>query len=211
MCPEVVSEVQREYPDPEEEEREDEGEEDEVEEEEEDEDKQDYEDDEGSVGSDEDEECENPWKKLKLEVVDALDPLLQKQAEPYLEKGASQDIAAAKAMNDLLPAYRKKLRSLYFKWYRCLKQDPIHRQVIKTLRKFMDEDDMDYEEVSEAAVNKRKFLLNNLLKEAKVPKEPKPEAEEEEGEEEEEEEEEEEGEEEEDDDSMLLIRSHYRS
>ena len=35
---------------------------------------------------------------------------------------------------------------------------------------------MDYEEASEAAVNKRKFLLNNLLKEAKVPKEPKPEA-----------------------------------
>ena len=113
MRPEVVSEVQPEYPDPEEAEREDEGEEDKVEEEEEEEDKQDYDDDEGSVGSDEDEKCENPWKKLKLEVVDALDPLLQKQAEPYLEKGASQDIATAKAMNDLLPAYRKQLRSLY--------------------------------------------------------------------------------------------------
>ena len=113
--------------------------------------------------------------------MDALDPLLQKQVEPHLEKGASQDIAAAKAMNNLLPAYRKKLRSVYLhylKWYRCLKQDPIHRQVIKTLRKFMDEDDMDYEEASQAAVNKRKFLLNNLLKEAKVPKEPKPQAEE---------------------------------
>ena len=159
MRPEVVSEVQPEYPDPEEEEQEDEDEEDEVEEEEEEEeeeeDKQDYDDDDGSVGSDEDEECENPWKKLKLEVVDALDPLLKKQVEPYLEKGASQDIAAAKAMNNLLPADRKKLRSVYLhlKWYRCLKQDPIHRQVIKTLRKFMDEEDMDYEEASEAAVN----------------------------------------------------------
>ena len=183
MRPEVVSQVQPEYPDPEEEEQEDEDEEDEVKEEEEEEDKQDYDDDDGSVGSDEDEECENPWKKLKPEVVDALDPLLQKQSEPYLEKGVSQDIAAAKAMNDLLPAYRKKLRSVYLhylKLYRCLKQDPIHRQVIKTLRKFMDEDDMDYEGASEAAVNKRKFLLNNLLKEAKVPKEPKPEEEEEE-------------------------------
>ena len=110
--------------------------------------------------------------------MDALDPLLQEQVEPYLEKGASQDIAAAKAMNDLLPAHRNKLRSVYLhylKWYRCLKQDPIHRQVIKTLSKFMDEDDMDYEEASEAAVNKRKFLFNSLFKEAKVPKEPKPE------------------------------------
>ena len=99
--------------------------------------------------------------------MDALDPLLQKQVEPYLEKGASQDIAAAKAMNDLLPAYRKKLQSLYLhylKWYRCLKQDPIHQQVIKTLHKFMDEDDMDYEEASEAAVNKRKFLLSYFEK-----------------------------------------------
>ena len=56
--PEVVS-------DPEEEVQEDEDEEDEVEEEEEEEDKRDYDDDEGSVGSDEDEECENPWKKLR--------------------------------------------------------------------------------------------------------------------------------------------------
>ena len=61
------------------------------------------------MGRDEDEECENPWKRLKLEVVDALDPLLQKQVKPYLENGASQDIAASKAMNDLLPVYRKKL------------------------------------------------------------------------------------------------------
>ena len=130
--------------------------------------------------------------------MDALDPLLQEQVEPYLEKGASQDIAAAKAMSDLLPAYRKKLRGVYLhylKWYRCLKQDPIHRQVIKTLRKFMDEDDMDYEEASEAAVNKQKFLLNSLFKEAKVPKEPKPETS---AAEEDEEEEEAEGEEEED-------------
>ena len=114
MRPEVVSEVQPEYRDPEEEEQEDEEEDDEVEEEEEDEDKQNYDDDDESVGSDENDECENPWKKLKLEVVDALHPLLQEHVEPYLQKGASQDIAAAKAMNDLLPAYRKKVTKRVF-------------------------------------------------------------------------------------------------
>ena len=141
MRPEVVSEVQPEYPVPEKEDQEHEDEEDEVEEEEQEQNKQDDGDDDGSVGSDEDEECENPWKKLKLEVVYALDPLLQKQLELYLEKGASQDIVAAKAMNDLLPAYRKKLGLVYL--HLILKQDPIHWQVIKTLRKFMEEDDMD--------------------------------------------------------------------
>ena len=127
------------------------------------------------MGSDEDEECENPWEKLKEEALDALEPVYQKQVEPYLEEGVSEEVAEAQAVNDLLPAYRKELRSLYLhylKWYRCLKQDPIHQQVVKTLRKFMDEDEMNYEEAVEAAVNERKFLLNSLLKEVKVPKEP---------------------------------------
>ena len=110
------------------------------------------------MGSDEDEECENPWKKLKDEALDALEPVYQKQVEPYLEDGVSQEVAEAQAVNDLLPAYRKELRSLYLhylKWYRCLKQDPIYQQVVKTLRKFMDEDNMNYEEAVKAAVNKR--------------------------------------------------------
>ena len=191
--PEVLSDVQPEYPDPEDQELEDEDEADEVDEEEdedkktlddddgsvgsneEDEEKKDLDDDDGSVGSDEDEEYENPWKKLKERALDALEPVYQKQVEPHLEEGVSQEWAAARAVNDLLPAYRKELRSLYLhylKWYRCLKQDRIHQQVVKTLRKFMDGDYMNYEEAVEAAVNKRKFLLNSLLKKVKVPEEP---------------------------------------
>ena len=170
-----MSDGQPEYPDPEDQELEDEDEADEVDEEEEDEDKKDFDEDDGSVGSDEDEECENPWKKLKEEVLDALEPIYQKQVEPYLEESVSQELAEAQGASDLLPAYRKELRSLYLhylKWYHCLKQDPIHHQVVKTLRKFMDEDDMNYEEAVEAAVNKQKFLLNSLLKEVKVHEEP---------------------------------------
>ena len=34
---------------------------------------------------------------------------------------------------------------------------------MKTLRRFMDEEFMDYEEAVEAAVDKRKFLLNRLF------------------------------------------------
>ena len=99
-------------------------------------------------GSDEEEKCENPWEKVKEEMMDALEPVFQKQMEPYLEKDVSQDVAEAQAVNDLLPAYRKKIKKLVFalKWYRCLKQDPIHRQVVKTLRKFMDKADMVYKE-----------------------------------------------------------------
>ena len=40
----------------------------------------------------------------------------------------------------------------------------IHRKVMKTLRRFIEEDDMDFDETAESAVAKRKFLLNRLMK-----------------------------------------------
>ena len=90
----------------------------------------------------------------------------------------------------LLPVFREKLRRLYLhylKWFRRLKRDPVHEEVMKTLRRFMDEEeDMDYEEATDAAVDRRKFLLNRIFHPRPVPKN-----EEEEGEEEEEEEEDE--------------------
>ena len=35
--------------------------------------------------------------------------------------------------------------------------------IMETLRRFMEEDEMDYTEVAEAAINKRKYLLNRLF------------------------------------------------
>ena len=35
---------------------------------------------------------------------------------------------------------------------------------MKTLRRFIEEDDMDFHEAAELAVAKRKFLLNRLIK-----------------------------------------------
>ena len=41
---------------------------------------------------------------------------------------------------------------------------------MKTLRDFMEEDDMDYMEDAEAAINKRKYLLNRLFEQDDLPK-----------------------------------------
>ena len=38
------------------------------------------------------------------------------------------------------------------------------QEVMKTLQRFIDEDDMDFDEASESAVEKRKFLLNRVMK-----------------------------------------------
>ena len=40
---------------------------------------------------------------------------------------------------------------------------------MKTLRRFIEEDDMDFDEAAESAVEKRKFLLNRVIKKKLLP------------------------------------------
>ena len=43
-------------------------------------------------------------------------------------------------------------------WFSRLKRDPGHEAVMKTLRRFMnEEEDLDYEEAADAATDRRKF------------------------------------------------------
>ena len=49
--------------------------------------------------------------------------------------------------------------------------DAIHRIVRKTLRRFIEEDDMDFDEAAESAVAKRKFLINRVMKKKPLPDE----------------------------------------
>ena len=78
--------------------------------------------------------------------------------------GVSEAVAEA---NALLSVFRGKLRRLYLhylKWFRRLKRDPVHEEVMKTLRRVMDEEEgMDYEEAADTAVDWRKFLLNRMF------------------------------------------------
>ncbi|KAL9956862.1 hypothetical protein ACROYT_G038410 [Oculina patagonica] len=119
---------------------------DEQEEDDEDVKEDDGDDDESSIESDE-ENDERPWKKLRLEVIDDLSSNYDEQVERYQEEGSSKN------------------------WIRHLKSDHIHKEVMATLRRYMDDDDMDFEEAAEAAVNKRKFLLNRVFEPIEVPDE----------------------------------------
>ena len=116
----------------------------------------------------------DPWEDLRAKVKESLSSRFGKQVEWLVEKGASEAVAQAKAFNALLPVFRAKLRRLYLhylKWLRRLKRDPVHEAVMKTLRRFMDEEeDMDYEKAADAAVDRRKFLLNRIFHPRPVPK-----------------------------------------
>ena len=150
----------------------DEEEDDDGEEEEEEDKEMDMEDE--SISSDGDSEA-NPWEKLIEEVVNDLNSHWEEQITIHMYQGASRERAEAETFNALLPAFRKRLRYVYLdhlKWFHSLKMDSIHRNVMKTIRKFMKEEDMDFEEAAEAAINKRKYLLNKIFKQKKVREEP---------------------------------------
>ena len=108
----------------------------------------------------------DPWDKLREEAVNDLNTAWEEQVEQYITQGLQKDDAELQASSLLLPAYRKRLRIVYLqylKWYHALKTDPVHKKVMTTLRWFMDDDGMDFAEAAEAAINKRKYLLNRLV------------------------------------------------
>ena len=63
------------------------------------------------------------------------------------------NILLSNYFNDLFPSFRKRLRYVYLdhlKRLHDLKKDPIHRKAMKTKRKFMEEEDFDFKEATEA-------------------------------------------------------------
>ena len=78
--------------------------------------------------------------------------------------------AESAAFNILLPERRRRLRRTYISSFQNgLKLDAIHHKVMKTLRHFIEEDDMDFDEAAESAAAKRKFLLSRLMQKKLLP------------------------------------------
>ena len=81
-------------------------------------------------------------------------------------------MAAVKAYNSLLPLYREDLKDVLLeelKWIGALKKDPIYREVVATRDELMEEKGYDWLESTQLAIHERRFLLNRLLKEQRVP------------------------------------------
>ena len=123
-------------------------------------------------GEADDDDEPDPWSPLRQNVGEYLKKTYLKEVQQFLDRGKSQHYAKNAAFNALLPVSRRRLRRNYLerlKWTHHIKHDAIHRKVMKTLRRFIEEDDMDFDEVAESAVAKRKFLLNRLMKKKLLP------------------------------------------
>ena len=127
--------------------------------------------------SEEEEEADDdnepdPWHPLRQKVGEDIKETYLREVQQFLDRGKSQHYAENAAFNALLPVSRRRLRRTYLdrlKWTHHIKHNAIHRKVMKTLRRFTEEDDMDFDEAAESAVAKRKFLLNRLMKKKLLP------------------------------------------
>ena len=109
---------------------------------------------------------------LRQEMEESLSSTYDKKVNKFFKEGISETIAEAKAFNALLPVYRRKLRGMYLHylhWFEHLKHDPVHKDVMKTRHRFMEEDSMDVKEDTHSGVERRKFLLNRMFQPRPIP------------------------------------------
>ena len=88
----------------------------------------------------------DPREILRQDVEESLSLTYDKNVNTFLEERISEAIVEAIAFNALLPVYRRKLRGLYLNYLHCferLMHDPVHKDVMKTRRRFMEEVSMD--------------------------------------------------------------------
>ena len=64
----------------------------------------------------------------------------------------------------ILDLYKEKL-----KFYKVLKRSPVHQAVLKTIDRVQKEDDMDYFEALDYAIDRRKFLIFHVVGEETTP------------------------------------------
>ena len=124
--------------------------------------------------TDDDEPDYDPWDPLHKQVGEDLKESYMEEFKRFLDKGKTQDYAEKAAFNALLPLSKRRLRRTYLqrlKWTHRIKRDALHRKVMKTLQRFIDEEEMDFDEAAELAVAKRKFLLNRVMRKQLLPDE----------------------------------------
>ena len=94
----------------------------------------------------EEDEQKNPWLGIREDVEERHKKKLEALITEFQKSGDSEEVAAVKAYNSLLPLYREDLKDVLLeelKWIRALKKDPIYREVVATRDELMEEKGYD--------------------------------------------------------------------
>ena len=109
----------------------------------------------------------NPWKLILNKCFQKMDPIRDASIDKTMQENEITHEEATKHVYDaLMPTYTKELMTAYKKVLRllkCLQRDSTHRKIWKSIKRLKEEEDYDEDESIDAAVNKRKFLLQRML------------------------------------------------
>ena len=109
------------------------------------------------------EEEADSWTPMVEEAMQKHKTAFQEMKMNLTHSGLDEQIAGETAYSTILSELQKELRSIYLQrlqWIQQLNKDPVHKKIMQTEDAFVNEP----EEAMEAAVNKRKFLINRHLK-----------------------------------------------
>ena len=102
----------------------------------------------GTESSSEEEETENlePWSCILDETENRHETQLNALINQYQENGDSENVARSKAVNALVPVYRKELRKVLLEnlqWMRAMKKDPTFKKVMETQKELKRQSALD--------------------------------------------------------------------
>ena len=114
----------------------------------------------------EDEEDYDPWQALINEAKLPLSDEFQENVERLEKEGSSTNKAKRESFSAVLPKLRKELQDVYLDrlhWMSEMKKDPVHKKIMKTRKRYLEDDSFDPDEAMVAAVKKRKYQLQHML------------------------------------------------
>ena len=113
------------------------------------------------------EDASDPWLPIREAAFERNMTEYETLIENFSDEGLGEEEAKSKAYVHILPKLRKDLQNVYLErllWIQQLKRDPVHKEVMETRDRFINEDGFDSKEAIEAAIDKRKFLLKRLFR-----------------------------------------------
>ena len=127
------------------------------------------EEDENSENSEDDGEIKeeiDPWATMIDDAKATVRPEYDEFMKTLQMDGQEESAAKQEAFESVLPELQKEFAGVYvdnLRWMKALKNDPVHRKIMETKETFANEDSFDPDEALSAAIDKRKFLLKQLL------------------------------------------------
>ena len=125
--------------------------------------------DENSDNSEDDGEIKekiDPWATIIDDAKATVRPEYDEFMKTLQMDGQEESAAKQEAFESVPPVLQKEFAGVYvdnLRWMKALKNDPVHRKIVETKETFANEDSFDPDEALSAAIDKRKFLLKQLL------------------------------------------------